>query len=123
MTIRDMDSFIGAIWDWAILDGCFGHTRVRPTDIDGLVERNGQFLLLEGKSPGKSVPTGQEIIFRRLLKTGIFTIIVIWGIPDTPESLKLFYRTSVKTIEPATLADLRAAVHSWFSWAEAKVRK
>lgn len=65
---------------------------------------------------------GQEIIFKRLLETGPFTIIVIWGIPNTPESFKLFYRDKTKTVKPATLADLRMAVRNWFKWVNTKAR-
>ncbi len=40
MTIRSKEVFLQGLWDWAVLDGCFGNTRIRPTDVDGLIERH-----------------------------------------------------------------------------------
>ena len=66
MTIKNLEAFVENLWDWGFLDECFPGTRIRVTDIDGLVERNGHFLLIEAKSPGKDIPTGQRILFDRL---------------------------------------------------------
>jgi hypothetical protein len=41
MTINKLDAYVAGLWDWVCLDGCFGDTKIRPTDIDGLVERRG----------------------------------------------------------------------------------
>ena len=51
MTINDPVKFCAGLWDWGILNGCFGDTLIKPTDIDGFVERNGKFLFFETKSP------------------------------------------------------------------------
>lgn len=95
MTIHDPDAYMRGIWDWAILDGCFGTTRIKPTDLDGIVERNGNFLVLETKSPGASIPDGQKLMFKAFVKQGKFSknlnvIIVIWGENGNPEKLRVY---------------------------------
>jgi len=118
MTIRSMEAFVASIWDWAILDGCFGNTRIRPTDIDGLVERNGLFLLLEGKGPNVPVPLAQRILFERLRQTGLFTIVVVWGEPNSPAAMQVMTRRGQGKRKPASMADLRRIVKRWFRYAD-----
>lgn len=119
MTIRNSKLFMDSLWDWGILDGCFGDTRIKPTDLDGLVERNGNILILEGKSPGKPITKGQEIVFNQFLLINkivgyrVFTIIVIWGTPNEPERIQQWGYTPCD----AGLEELRRVVSSWFNWA------
>jgi hypothetical protein len=56
--IRNMSQYDRGIWDWSILDGCFGDTKISPTDIDGCIERKGRKLFLETKTPGNPIPYG-----------------------------------------------------------------
>lgn len=85
MTIRNKDVYMGNLWDWGFLDDCFGGTRIRVTDLDGVVERKGHFLYLEAKSPGKDVPKGQQIMFNHLIAEKNKAVLVIWGKPNVPE--------------------------------------
>lgn len=117
MTIRNLKSFTGGLWDWGILDGCFGNTKIAPTDLDGLVERNGRFLVLEAKGSGKAIGYGQQKTFDAMQKTGVFTVIVVWGKPNMPEKLKVFTSKATLEYEPADLNKLRAVVRQWFAWA------
>ena len=89
--INDQPKFVESLWNWDILKGCFGNG-IKPTDIDGLVERNGHFLLLEAKNPGKEVPVGQQILFDKLVaipsadSLATFTVFVVWGRRDASEA-------------------------------------
>jgi hypothetical protein len=38
-----------SLWDWTPMNDCFGDSGIRISDVDGIVERNGCFLLLDGK--------------------------------------------------------------------------
>lgn len=83
MTIHNWDAFRRSIWDWAGLRPCFPRG-IEPTDLDGFVEINGRFLVLEGKGPGVPLKEGQRKTFERLFRLnrtieGVFTVIVIWG--------------------------------------------
>lgn len=51
-----------------------------PTDIDGIIERNGHFLVIETKFPDKmfgALPTGQRIALQALSRLPQFTVCVI----------------------------------------------
>lgn len=95
-TIRNQQFFDGStaagfdgIFEWSFLNKhkCFGKiTSITPMDIDGIVERNGRFIIFETKGStyddeGKLVPIpipqGQKITLNALAKTGYFTIVVI----------------------------------------------
>jgi hypothetical protein len=118
MTIRDIDDFISSLWDWGILKGCFGDTKIEPTDIDGIVERNGHFLVLETKKPGNPLVQGQRIMFNRLLELKMFTVLIIWGHPGCPEKMLIMYPPPYPAKEIECDRDmLRQVVSRWFDYA------
>jgi hypothetical protein len=117
MTIQNPEEYLNNIWDWAILRGCFGETRIEPTDIDGFVERNGRFLVIETKAPYVEVKTGQMITFKRLIDTGYFTIVLVWGKPGKPEKIVLMTRQTTIEYDSVDIEKLRKIVGSWFEWA------
>ncbi len=122
LTINDLDRFVGALWDWGILDGCFGNTKIKPSDLDGLVERNGKFLVLEAKGPGVPIKTGQLMTIKALRETGLFTVIVVWGEQNCPQEMQIYYPMPYKIGSrcSAGLNDLRQAVSSWYKYANQK---
>ena len=118
MTIRNIDRFIESLPDWAMLDGCFGSS-IKPTDIDGCVERGGLCLFLEHKLPDARLKIGQVITFEALAAQGN-TVVVFWGqSPDghDVQRMQIFHGTE-KREEPATLIDVRRVVRWWFKRAD-----
>ena len=115
MTIYNLDKFVASLWDWGFLDKCFGTTGIRITDLDGFVERNEQFLLIEGKGAGVRLPQGQIRAYRALAKKG-FTIIIIWGEPNKPHQMALWLPRQPFAGIPvdATLDDIARDVSAWF---------
>jgi hypothetical protein len=120
MTINNPELHLATLWDWACLDGCFGNTRIRPTDVDGMVERNGYFLFIETKKPGAKMPYGQELSYKNLVKRGRVTFFVIWGMPANPESIQVYTADGWLSPQACTLAELRDLVSVWFRKANAK---
>lgn len=123
MTIRDMDKFVSSLPDWAILDGCFGNTRIRPTDVDGMVERKGRCLFLEHKGRDASLTDGQAIAFVTLAKQGN-TVITYWAEGMDVSKIRvddLRYSGGLHMYESpeATLEKLRSLVSRWFAAADA----
>ena len=55
--------------NWAIFNECFIPTKIKITDIDGVVERNGWFLFIELKERTKEIKTGQHVLFKKLTQT------------------------------------------------------
>ena len=120
MTIENAEAYVAGIWDWGILRGCFGDTKIEPTDIDGFVERKGQFLLIEAKDKNAALKTGQRITFEALHKTGFFTVLIAWGETNKPERIELWHNGKRKVYDPANLEKLRVIVSWWFKWADRK---
>jgi hypothetical protein len=118
MTIMNPEKFMEGIWDWGILDNCFpGGMKV--SDIDGFFERKRNFLVFECKSPGVPIPKGQQISFDNMVKTGLFTVILIWGTRNNPQEIQVFYANGkVSKKKPATLEDLRKVVSWWYTQIE-----
>jgi len=124
VTIQNEELFMGSLWDWGILNGCFGNTKIKPTDVDGLVERNGHFLVLEAKRPGVKIKAGQWWTINALRNTGLFTTIIIWGERNQPEQMQVIYPIpyAPKQPEKAGITELRDIVSRWFQYAEKKRR-
>lgn len=118
MTINNEKVFLDGLWDWGCLDGCFGETKIAPTDIDGFVERNGHFLVLETKHPNTRIPYGQEITFKEMIKTGLFTVVIIWGEKNIPEEIELRTSKAIWHFNNANIKNLYWIVSEWFKWAE-----
>lgn len=116
MTIRDWDKFKNGIWDFACLDGCWGGTRISPTDVDGLVERNGKFLYLEAKSPGARPTKGQEITFAALSRNPDNTVLV-WEGDSTTQDVKritVYVAGEAREVPRPSLEQLRKCCAKWF---------
>lgn len=112
--LRSRTAYADAAWDWEILDGCFGYSRTRPSDLDGIVERNGRFLVLEAKPAGKAISAGQMQLLRRLAALPEFTVILFWGDNGDPTRLRWMSPDYDEEVE-GNLETLRRWVSHWWS--------
>ena len=104
------------LFDWDFLKGAFGPV-IMPMDLDGVVERNGRFLVFETKEPGKTIPRGQEISLKALCATGIFTIFVIYGkTADALTRMEEWHAKGESIHEPVTPEMVWARANSWFQY-------
>ena len=108
--------------DLTVLDECFPG-RIAMTDVDGLVEINGQFLLIEWKRRG-DVPAGQRIMFERMTRHPEFTILVIVGDPATMEvkCYDVCQDGRRKGRRDCDLSELKRRVGAWADRASRTVR-
>ena len=108
--------------DLTVLDECFPG-RIAMTDVDGLVEINGQFLSIEWKRRG-DVPAGQRIMFERMTRHPEFTILVIVGDPATMEvkCYDVFQDGRRKGWRDCDLSELKRRVGAWADRASRTVR-
>jgi len=53
-----------------------------PINVDGILERDGQFLILEWKRPGERVSEGQRIMLQALAAKTSFMVVIIYGNTD-----------------------------------------
>lgn len=65
-------------FNWDFLLPIFGDSRIAPMDLDGVVERNDNILIMETKTHGKAIPTGQARTLFAFHKRGGMTILAVW---------------------------------------------
>ena len=123
MTIQNAERFVEELWDWSFLrqSGCFGDTKIEPTDVDGMTERNGYFILIEAKSPGVKIKTGQSILQTSLVDTGVFTVVNMWGRARTQTVCEMEVLNSHLfryKREPADISHMVALHKNWFQKVE-----
>ena len=77
--IRDISKLLEGVPDLGIYSGDFGehNENIYPTDLDGIVEIRGNFLIHEYKKENSAIPSGQKIMQDALICNG-FTVINIW---------------------------------------------
>ena len=73
---EDLPAGFDGVFDWDFLLPIFEGTKITPMDIDAIIERNGNALIVERKRPGKDIPLGQKITLEFLLKTGLGKITI-----------------------------------------------
>lgn len=123
--LRSHNNFINSHWDWTPFNPCFvtasgQQTRIRISDIDGSVERNGHFLIMETKRPGEEMKEGQKRYLRASVRR-MDAVLVLHGHPNMPDKL-FFYRPNTdqpQIINPCVLSDALRVVKGWFLWADA----
>lgn len=118
MTIRNEQAFLAGVWDWGCLDDCFPG-KMKITDIDGFFERKGKFLVLETKQPGAPIPKGQEIMFKNMQRTGLFTVLIVWGTKNDPKEMQVYYPSGIiSEKKPADMETFQKMVSWWFQQVE-----
>lgn len=101
-------------------DDCFPG-RIGMSDVDGIVEIGGRFLMLEWKGAGGAVTTGQRILFERLTALAPdrtrLTVIVVSGEPREPtvETVQVFAGGKAGPVERTNLDGLKARISAWAS--------
>ncbi len=66
-------------FDWDFLAPAFAPTKIMPMDLDCVIERHGKFLCFETKTGIVPIPVGQVITLTALVKTGLWTVIILRG--------------------------------------------
>jgi hypothetical protein len=62
-----------------------------PSNVDGICERNGQFLIMEWKRLGEKVSTGQKYLLQALAKKEGFIVVIIYGDTDNETVINNFW--------------------------------
>jgi len=100
-------------WDWACLKGAFPG-KIMPTDWDGVVEYKKRFLVFETKL-GRDVPipTGQRLAFEAVLKTGVFTVVVLWINDGEPVQMQVWTKDTKWPVAEATRNSVKEFAARW----------
>ena len=94
--------------------------RINFGDVDGIVEINGSALMLEWKtSIGGSLPKGQQIMYERITKNGMLTVVLIIGNAETMlcEKYSLFFKGKQTDWINADLEKIKCRIKQWVQWA------
>ncbi|MEO5350994.1 MAG: hypothetical protein H7836_15325 [Magnetococcus sp. YQC-3] len=119
-------------WDCSV-KGCF-NLKKRPKievfaecfpgniqmgDVDGIVEINGQVLLLEWKE-FEPISNGQQIMYRHMTESSPCHVIVVVGNPETMQVEKYTYFQGGEMAEwfPGDLVALKELIRSWALFAK-----
>lgn len=122
--IRNIDTFnqwqpagFDGQFHWDFLKEAFGPV-IMPMDMDAVVERNGRFFIFETKSSENvSIPHGQLRSLRALVKTGFFTIMILYGkSADSITSYKLWYRDQERRVSPANAQSVYNQCAEWYEF-------
>ena len=62
-----------------------------PSNVDGICERKGKFLVMEWKRPKEAVSKGQEYLIKALAKQPNFIVIIIYGDTDDETVVHKYY--------------------------------
>ena len=90
------------------------------TDVDGIVEVNARFLLVEWKH-GQEIPTGQRIMFERMTGLGNdFMVLVIDGNARTGQANATcwFQNGEQRDWRDGSIDEVRQAMQDWSDWAQ-----
>ena len=101
---------------WEFLKGAFGPA-IMPMDFDGVIERNGRFLVLETKSSENvSIPIGQRRSLKAACKTGFFSVMVIYG--KSQESITAYsvWHKDREDNRKGNCNDVYTAAAKWYEW-------
>jgi len=114
--LRNRDQYRDRAPDWSPLNACFGNSGIRPSDLDGMIERNGYFLFLESKPlDGVMFPkTGQRLALMRLDRMPGALVVVLRGWPGPEMKIFTFRQAEQMTM---TLPQVQCYVRGWFTWA------
>lgn len=106
-------------------DDCFPG-RIRPSDIDFVVEINGFFLFAEWKGPSVPLTIAQEILHKKLTeKSPTILSVIVEGNAKTMaiNGLRCIRRGVVGKWEPSSLDDFRRRCREWASWVSTRQAK
>ena len=114
--IHNWEHYQESLWDWTAYNDCFGGN-IRISDIDGVVERNGNFLWIETKGIDADVTTGQAILFDQLIKLPGHHVLIIYGDTDKPHSYRFWGHYKRRQ---CTQEDIEAILKRWYAVADSR---
>ena len=92
-----------------------------PSNVDGICERKGQFLVMEWKRPGEAVRKGQEYLLKAFAKLPNFIVLIIYGDTDNGTNVEKFYLVNQDgscTLAGSNFAMLKEFYKNWYEMAD-----
>jgi hypothetical protein len=108
-------------------DDCLPGKKTTFSDMDHIFEWCGRGLVLEWKGFPEEMPfnkegkkTGQAIMWERLTRTRLLSVLCVAGDAETMEVTHVGRFSGGRWLDwvPATMKDVQAAIEFWVAWAE-----
>ena len=107
------------VYDW--LKGAFPYG-ILPTDIDGFVHLNGQFLMMDFKRDGVihegKIPKGQLRCYVAISKCSVTVLLIGTDGNEEPSCVQRIFNGKVCPVEATNRAGIRRLCEAWSTWAE-----
>lgn len=103
--------------------GCFPR-RINFGDVDGIVELNGSFCMLEWKGKGGSVGVGQRITYEAFTRTPPNVVFVVEGDAETMEVQRfcLFWDGKQQPWIEGDIEAVKARISAWCAHVSRRIR-
>ncbi len=107
---------------FGVFDDCFPR-RINFTDVDGLVEIGGHFLMMEWKGDGGSIKKAQHLVFQRFTSNPMNVVIIVHGDAETMsvQAFGYYFRGKYHEAKTATLSDLKKWLRRWATWSDRRL--
>jgi len=92
-----------------------------PSNVDGICERNGKFLVMEWKRPNEKVSKGQEILLKALAKQSNFIVAIIYGNTDNGTHIEKYYTVTQDgkcALAGVGFEQFKAFYRQWYEYAD-----
>jgi len=92
-----------------------------PSDLDGIAERNGHFLIMEWKRPGEKASEGQKRLLQALAANPKFMVVVIIGNTDNGTNIQEYwqYASDGKVFKAGTgFESFKSFYRLWYDYAD-----
>lgn len=98
--------------------------RISFGDIDAIVEICGKGLLLEWKSYADALPMGQRIMYTRLTKGRLMSVVCVHGDAETMTvyNIAFVFDGKWQDWQESNLDHLKETIKSWVAWAQMEGR-
>jgi len=97
-----------------VFDDCFPG-KIGFGDVDGLIERRGNFLFIEWKEPGASLTTGQSITLKKLASIPYITVLMVEG-DNAKMSVESVIQVTEKGVSNKRAIDLNGLKRVFSEW-------
>jgi hypothetical protein len=109
----DKGCYLDQLPSWDDLLDCFPR-KIRPTDIDGMVEINGHFLFLEEKRAGAGPDDGQRLALKALsTRPGVTTVFFRPGAKSELEMLTFGLKHPPEGWQPVSRESFKQWLSDW----------
>ena len=91
--MKAMRSLVASHVDYGDFKGLIpSNPAFMPSDLDGIAERKGHFLIMEWKRPGEKASEGQKRLLQALAANPKFMVVVIIGNTDGETKIDEFWQ-------------------------------